>query len=93
MGVLLPPAVNTPQEGRDQGKDPEHNEDGAEQGNQVVSFVVGLEDSYAFDGLDDGAVTVVLVYQVKYLNLNVFNRTPVRPGLFCGNADMNLVAG
>ncbi len=36
------------------------------------------------DGFDDGAVTVVLAHQVKYLTRNVFNRIPVRPGLFCG---------
>lgn len=94
MGVLFPPAVNAPQEGRGQGEDPEQDEDGAEQRNQVVSFGAWcLVNSYAGDGFGDGAVTIVLAHQVKYLTRNVFNRIPVRAGLFCGNADMNLIAG
>ncbi len=45
VGVLFPPAVNAPQEGRDKGKDPEHDEDGAEQRNQVVWGKKNQKDS------------------------------------------------
>lgn len=42
-----------------------------------------LMNPYAGDGFNDGAVSIMLAHQVNDLNRYVFNRTPVRPGLFC----------
>lgn len=93
MGVLFPSTVNAPHEGRGQGEDPEHDEDGAEQRNQVVSFgALCLVNPYTSDGFDDGAVPILLAHQVNDLNRNVFNRTRVRRVLVCGDANVNLVA-
>jgi len=43
-----------------------------------------LVNPYTSDGSDDGAVPILLAHQVNDLNRNVFNRTPVQPGLFGG---------
>lgn len=90
--VKFSSAMYAPQESRGQGEDPEHYEDGAEQRNQVVCFGARcLMNAYTGNGLDDGAVTIVLAQQVNDRICNVFLGSPLQPLLFRGNADVNLI--
>lgn len=91
MVALFPPATHAPQQSGDQHENPDDNEDGAEEGHKVVSFV-GAWHVHFCNGRDDGVVPIPFANQVNYPICELFNGAPVQAMVISGDGDVDLIA-